>query len=195
MIQTPLASLHGPLAATALSLLLLTACTATPTQAPAAAVEPAAQGAAQAAAEAAEASAAQAPVVPTLTVAQREQLDAALDLRISHAFLRQAMAEAKPTLTEFLSRNACLANDDGSALNDLAAQGVSFPATGYATPMAALPSHDVSRCVGVSALQKISALTLRHLRLDAVYQASSGELHTQRHELQKQADGQWRMLR
>lgn len=116
-------------------------------------------------------------------------------MKISNAFLRKAVEEAKTNLAEFLGRNACVNDGNGSVLDALAAPGVSFSASGYSAPMAAMTSHDQKTCVSVTSLQKITAITIKLLRLETVYQSSSGEHLTVRHELQKQSDGEWLFLR
>ncbi|PAS91756.1 MAG: hypothetical protein CGU28_14265 [Candidatus Dactylopiibacterium carminicum] len=186
--RKPLSIIAIPIAA-----LLLAACAGAPKPVPA--PETVQKPAAPAAAAAAEKPKAAAPVAPVLSEAQRDQLDKVLGMKISNAFLRKTIEEAKPNLAEFLGRNACINDGNGSVLDTLAAPGVSFPASGYNAPMAAMASHDQKTCVGVTSLQKITAITIRHLRLETVYQSSSGEHLTVRHELQKQPDGEWLFLR
>lgn len=170
--------------------LLLAACAGTPEQAPAPGLIQA-----PAAPVLAEPPKVAAPVQPTMSEAQRKQLDDVLEMKIGNAFLRKTIDDAKPNLMTFLSRNACINDGNGNVLNDLAAPGVSFPHSGYTAPMANMTSHDKKTCLSVSALQKITAITIKHLRLETVYQSSSGENLTLRHELQKQADGKWLFLR
>lgn len=136
-----------------------------------------------------------APPAPSLSAAQSAQLDNALVFQTRSAVLRKIMDEARPNLREFLQHNACITDGDGSVLNSLAAPGASFPSSGYAAPMAALPAHDRSTCLSVPALRNVTALTLRSLRLEANYLSSGGESTRVRHELHKQADGKWLFVR
>lgn len=135
------------------------------------------------------------PVVPTLTSVQSERLEKALSIKTNSNVLRKMMEEAKPSLSEFLGKNACIHDGNGSVLNPLAAPGVSFAASGYAAPMESLSKPDRQACLSVVSLQKVTAITLKHLRLEAVYQSEGGESTTVRHELQKQSDGRWLVLR
>lgn len=135
------------------------------------------------------------PVAPTLTGVQSERLEKALSVKTNSSVLRKIVEEAKPSLSEFLSKNACINDGNGSVLNSLAAPGVSFAVSGYPAPMNALPKHDKQVCLTVSAVQKLTAITLKHLRLEAVYQSDGGESMVVRHELQKQPDGRWLVLR
>jgi hypothetical protein len=180
----------------ALSLLILAACASTPEAQENKATSSAPQASAPAATPAPVTKpVAAAPAKPVFSKLQFEKLDKALATKFASAFMNKQMAEARATVREFLSLNACLTNDDGSALQALAVTAKDFPAKGYAAPMVALPEHDKQICLTVATLGSWVAPTGTHLRFEATYEASTGKTSKIRHELRRQRDGKWAVQR
>ena len=135
------------------------------------------------------------PVKPVFSKPQFEKLDKLLATKFASAFMSKQVAEARTTIRAFLSQNACLIDDDGSALQVLAVTAKDFPAKGYAAPVMALPDHDKQTCLTVAALGRWVAPTATSLRFQASYESSSGKTSKVRHELRRQHDGKWAVLR
>lgn len=135
------------------------------------------------------------PQAPAFSDVQRSQLDAELDVKSGNKLLRKLIADAAPTLRDFLATEACLIDDNGSALNAFAAAADTFPASGYKAPMLELPQHDKTRCLDVADLHGWKAYTITHMRVETTYRDSSGQTLQVLHELKRDADGKWLMTR
>jgi hypothetical protein len=131
-----------------------------------------------------------------ITSEQEERIKKETEKKFQDARLRNVIADAAPTLKEFVAKLSCLPYNGG----DLNAQITSM-FTIYAAPgrsLSLLPPanqtryHDKSSCLTVVRIQGWNAPALNALKFEVVYLANdSGESAKTNHEMVKQPDGVW----
>ncbi|WP_167086080.1 hypothetical protein [Massilia frigida] len=142
---------------------------------------------------AAATSQAKGPQLASITDAQAAKIDAELQVKTTNKALQQAVAEAAPTIAPFLKANSCLGGYDASALNVYAAPGKTYPNNNYiGGPLPTMRRHTKGECATVVRIHGWDMPAKNALRFEVVYVSdSSGESGKSRHEVQRQAGGEW----
>lgn len=125
---------------------------------------------------------------------QADQIKKETEKKTTDAKLRALIADAAPTIQEFIGKFSCLA-----ATNDFPKLSRMF--TIYAAPgkylvpippMNQTPYHNKNTCLNVARIQAWQAPALNALKFEVVYLAEdSGESTKTNHEMVRQPDGVW----
>lgn len=142
---------------------------------------------------AAGAALAKGPQLATISDAQAAKIDAALQVKSPNKAIEQAVAEAAATIAPFLKEHSCLAAYNASSLNVYAAPGKTYPSNNYiGGPLPTMRKHNKGECATVVRIHGWDMPAKNALRFEVVYLSdSSGEAGKSRHELQRQASGEW----
>ncbi len=105
--------------------------------------------------------------------------------------IRQIVKDATPTLSVYLERLSCLAEEAGlSALLEYAAPGARI--SYWNRGMAYVQYHNKAACMTITRIHAWNAPALNALQFEVTYKADdSGEIGKTQHEIVRQPDGVW----
>lgn len=126
-----------------------------------------------------------------ITSEQQKAIASEIPKVVPNENIRQIVKDATPTLTTYVERLSCLAEEAGlSALLEYAAPGARI--SYWNRGMAYVQYHNKAACMTITRIQGWNAPALNALQFEVTYKADdSGEIGKSQHEIVRQPDGAW----
>jgi len=130
--------------------------------------------------------------IASITPAQTDAIQKALEAKPKNTQTAAALAQARDTIADFLKIESCISGYNASPLNKFAAPGKVYPDFNYIGPMLGMKHHSRDTCLTVTKIHGFEMPAKNALSFEVVLTADdSGEVGKRYYTVQKQDDDAW----